>query len=252
MSATRGIYADYWDQYVDQYTGDSWPGDEWGDEAWWNETFDRLFVPAGVAGWNQAIEIGSGSGKYTERVLGANGCTVHAFDVSERFLNVLSERCATARAAGRLHLTLLNGSDPDQMLRTIEQNGWSGSADAVYSIDAMVHVDLQYLVSYLLTAGLVLKPGGALVMTFADACTDSGFKKLIGEIRAQFPRQADRRPSAKFEWLGPEVVRVVLERLGFTVRLLYERRDLEIVATLTYPERSAALRTYLIDATATR
>jgi SAM-dependent methyltransferase len=243
VSEQRSIYADAWDGYVDRFSGDGWPGDEWGTEASWDQVFDKLFV--GVEQWQRAIEIGSGAGKYTERVLAAGNATVHAFDISARFLEVLHQRLATEFASGRLRTTLLDGARSQQMFETIEQSGWVRHVDAVYSIDAMVHVDFQYLIAYLLTAGLVLRPGGLLIMGVADATTDSGFNKLMAELRWVFSVQSDRRPTAKFEWISGEVLRSVLDRLGFEVVAERHSRDYEVMARLVAPQRSEALRSAL-------
>jgi SAM-dependent methyltransferase len=245
MSEQRRIYADAWDTYVDRFSGEGRPGDEWGTEASWTEVFGQLFI--GVDKWQRAVEVGSGAGKYTERVLHGGEATVHAFDISQRFLDVLAERLGGYTTAGRLRTTLLDGLRPEQMFAAIEEAGWVRQVDAFYSIDAMVHVDFQYLIAYLLTAGLVLRQDGLLIVGVADVTTDSGFRKLMAELRPVFPVQSNRRPTAKFEWISRDVLRSVLDRLGFDVVTERRARDYEVTARLVDPTRAEAYRAALLS-----
>src|SRR5437870_2344780 len=90
---TKGVYGSQWDNYVRTW-GDSasgqlaWPGDEWGTPQTWERVFNWLFVPAEVASWKRAVEIGPGSGKYTLKVLESSPAEVRAYDISGRFLEV--------------------------------------------------------------------------------------------------------------------------------------------------------------------
>lgn len=240
----RGHYAVAWDGYVEHYLAkapagpaDSWPGDEWGDPAQWDSVFETLFVPAGVAEWQRAVEIGPGSGKYTLKVLGAGPVTVRAYDVSAAYLRVCEQRCRGEIQSGRLSLHLL-GVQPEEMFEDLQEAAWRRAVDGFFSIDAMVHVDLQFLVTYLLSAAATLVPGGALVLSLADATTSGGFDKLLEDIR--FFHATQGHPSHKFEWLSPELVRTVLERLGFELHTLayLNRRDLYVVAHLARPEQA--------------
>ncbi len=239
-----GHYAVAWDGYVEQYLAKaanepakSWPGDEWGDPAQWDVVFEALFVPAGVAEWRRAVEIGPGSGKYTLKVLGAGPVTVRAYDVSAAYLQVCEQRCRSEIESGRLSLHLL-GTQPEEMYEELQDAAWRRTVDGFFSIDAMVHVDLQDLVTYLLTAAATLVPGGTLVLSLADATTSGGFDKLLDDIR--FFHATQGHPSHKFEWLSPELVRTVLERLGFELYTLsyLNRRDLYVVAHLARPEQA--------------
>ena len=74
---------------------------------------------------------------------------ISAFDVSQKFLDQLGARCATAMNAGRLELTLLD-DDPMQIVKTL--GDYAGTVDAMVSFDAMVHVDLHTLVMYWICA----------------------------------------------------------------------------------------------------
>src|SRR5438093_1353416 len=145
---SRGIYSTFWDQYVQNWeeknkrfgTKRRWPGDEWGDSEHWERVFRRLFVGAGVSGWTRAVEIGPGSGKYTEKVLAGSSATVRAYDVSEKFLSVCGTRLKRAIDESRLNLRLLALQAPDELYADLEAAGWTRRVDGFYSIDAMVHV----------------------------------------------------------------------------------------------------------------
>src|SRR5262249_197583 len=154
-------YVQHWPEVKESLGGEpEWPGDEWGSG---QLVYDNLFVPAGVHDWQRAVEIGPGSGKYTLRVLAGSPAVVRAYDISPQLLKVWEARCERLITEGRLSLQLLNGITTDQMLADLSERGWSRTVDAVFSIDAMVHVDLQYLIVYLITAALVLKPGGKVI-----------------------------------------------------------------------------------------
>jgi cyclopropane fatty-acyl-phospholipid synthase-like methyltransferase len=253
-NANSNIYAQMWDSYVlewlqlydsGQLRGDLvWPGDEWGDTALWDSWFDTLFVPAGVGTWKRVVEIGPGSGKYTLRVLTKSHAEVRGYDVSERFMEVCQRRCAEWLNQDRLSLHLLEGNQPDELLVDLEEAGWRRKVDALFSLDSMVHVDLQYLIVYLVTASRTLRLGGALILSLADATSDAGFTYMLENIAWTYPRQG--LPSGKFEWLSPGLIMSVLQRLGFeVVHISNTPRDLLLVASLVNPMASSSLEHYL-------
>ena len=249
--AEGGIYGRFWDHYVENLStklsqGDDgaldWPGDEWGSPAAWAERFADLFEPA-VGGWRRAVEIGPGSGKYTLKVLERSPeAEVRAYDTSAKFLEVCEQRCKAHVDAGRLSPHLLHAVDPAQLLDDLDAAGWRRQVDGFFSIDVMVHIDLQYLIVYWLTAALVLRPEGQLVMTLNDVTREPGFQKLLADIEWTFPSQGRPLGSGKFEWLSPDVVESILPQLGFRVVKLCEAgRDLHVVAELEDVERADAL-----------
>jgi hypothetical protein len=251
----RGTYGRYWDYYVERFdslksTGANaelaWPGDEWGSPAAWNRRFSGLFPAETIAGWDRAVEIGPGSGKYTLKLLEECDAGVRGYDVSERFLEVCRERCSEHVDAGRLSLHRLGAVEPAQLLDDLRGAGWGRQVDGFYSVDVMVHIDLQYLVVYWITAGLVLRPGGQLVMTLNDVTHDPGFEKLVRDISWTYPAQGRPLGSGKFEWLSPDIIASLLPRIGFRIdKLVHNGRDLEVIAELVDPGRADALEGYL-------
>ncbi|MGE0724558.1 MAG: trans-aconitate 2-methyltransferase, partial [Alphaproteobacteria bacterium] len=166
-----------------------WPGDEWGTPEIWEKIYEMVFAPAIQPSTARIVEIGPGAGKYTAMVLDRQpAARVLAFDVSPAYLQVLAERLAPAIAAGRLEAIRLE-PEWDHLARAIEARGWGGSVDLLFSIDAMVHVDLQYLVAYWTCAARVLRPGAALIMSVADATSPHGFAKLMADVPTYFAAQ---------------------------------------------------------------
>jgi SAM-dependent methyltransferase len=253
----KQTYGQLWDVYVAEafpklQQADSrllYPGQEWGNEKSWQRIFDKLFVPAGVAGWEAAVEIGGGGGKYTERVLRAGDkVRLFGFDVSRNFLDATAARLQDFVGAGRLSLHEIDPVQPDAILTAVAAQGLARKVDAVFSIDAMVHVDLTYLTTYWMNAALLLKPGGRVLMTLADPTTVSGFQKILRDIRKFYRFQG--RICPKFEYLSAEIASFVLRRLGFEIELLEPwsnhegrpPRDLYLIARLDRPEQAEAFR----------
>jgi predicted O-methyltransferase YrrM len=233
MSDKPQTYGDFWDKYVERYkpTPDKpWPGDEWANEGRWRLLFEKAFVKHLPP--NTAFEIGPGSGKYALLFLEHYpGARVIAADISPAYLEILKQRCATEIAAGSV-LPEIIGVDHDCVVNLSHKHGIEpGELDVLFSIDAMVHVDLQYLMAYWLGAAAMLRQGGKMIMTVADATSDAGFRKLIAKVPEQFGLQD--RQTAKFEWLCPELVEKVLNRIGFSVVFLPGVGDCCFVATKT-------------------
>jgi len=261
-SEGQSIYRSYWDWYVQGWyeghphaTGSAaplgeefqWPGDEWGEP---QGIFKQLFEPAGVETWKRAVEIGAGSGKFTLPVIEHSEATVRAYDVSSAFLDICRQRCEKQIEAGRLELELLDMRYAGYMLGNITQHGWRGTVDGFYSIAAMVHVDLQYLIVYLLTAALALRPGGKLVMTLATATNDTGFEKLLNDIEFFWRAQGRPEGSAKYEWLSRDMIESILPKLGFELDVVSDapHRDLHFVASLVDPELPKLFEPHLFPA----
>lgn len=256
----KSLYSAHWDHYVevdwDVARGDRedlrWPGDEWGDPALWERFYQTLFAgPGAVETWERAVEIGQGSGKYTLKVLANPGVQVRAYDVSSRFLEVCRRRCEQEIAEGRLSLHHLDATLPDHLLSDLTACGWRRKVDAVYSIDAMVHVDLQYMIAYLITAAAVLREGGKLVLTLASPTTDGGFQLLLEGIHHFWNAQGSSRGSGKMEWVSAAIMESLLRRLGFQIDLLDQPDEwpiLQLVASLEDPQAGEALLPHIASA----
>lgn len=232
---TENIYQQHWDKYAKttQLGEQKWPGDEWGTPESWDRLFKRLFLDNGSVDWKTAVEIGPGSGKYTLRVLDNSGAHVLAADISPGFQEIFKKRIEGVGLASRVDTLLLNNRSAT-LREGIESLGWKNRLDALYSIDAMVHVDLQYLFAYLVTAADCLKVGGRLIMTLSNVCSEGGFSKLIRDTKVVFNRMNSH--TAKFEWMSPDQVRSIMPRLGFRIDMLDATgRDILLAATLVAP-----------------
>src|SRR5947209_18488226 len=142
QSGTRTMSGRTWDRYLETWEREHnsdhryrWPGDEWGTPETWSDLYANLFENAGAAGWRQVIEIGPGSGKYSERLLRGSGATIRAYDVSPDFMRVCEQRCAGWIEAGRLSLHLIEGACPSEMLDDLASAHLPRAVDAVFSID---------------------------------------------------------------------------------------------------------------------
>ena len=214
---------------------------------------DRLLANADVDGWSHAIEIGGGDARYTAEALAANpALRILGFDVSPPLMEAAAARLAPAVAAGRLSYHAIDPAAPDSILRVVEAAGLGRRIDAVFSIDALIHVGLQYQIAYWLSAALVLKPGGWLIISVADATSPAGFTRLVTDLPAA---HAERfLPGTRLEYLSPSLVRTLLEQCGFDVPYIWnwnpadggdEGRDLYVMARLARPEQADALRHHL-------
>lgn len=250
------FYGTSWDTYVRQHRQSAaqnstvYPGDEWGWPQWWEQTYQRLFEAAGASSWQRVVEIGPGSGKYTQMMLDRSPARILAADVSQEFLSICLDRARPHVQAGRLIGHLLTGTHPGELYHRIASLGWVRQLDAMVSIDAMVHVDLQYLIAYLVTAAATLQKKGHLVLTLADATSQQGTQKLLDDIKTYYPMQGI--PSLKFEFLSPDILRSVLGRLGFEITKLEwdfpdpaQSRDIFLIAQLTDMSRAEAALQYL-------
>lgn len=214
-----GKFASAWDDYAarSQPPPGGWPGDEWGDERLWSAWFTRLFEPCGVAKWRRAIEVGQGAGKYTARVLAAApGCELLAIDVSERFQTLCARRLAAEVAAGRLHFARVDERDSDPVAREAARRDWSGSVDAVFSIDTLVHLTMHQLAALLLGATAALKPGGWFIGTFADGTSEGGLRKLISDVPRVLAAGGDPATGC-FHWSSPQAIAALARCCGFEV-----------------------------------
>lgn len=216
--------------------------------------YDRLLANAEAEAWSHAIEIGLGDARYTAEALAASpALRLLGFDVSPPVLEAAAARLAPEVATGRLALHRIDPAQPDGLLRVVEQAGLAREIDAVFSIDAMVHVGLQYQLAYWISAALVLKPGGWLILSVADATSPGGFARLVTDLPAAY--RARGRPGSRLDYLSPAMVKTLLELCGFEVPYIWnwnpadggdEGRDLYVLARLARPDQAEALRPSLV------
>ncbi|NCF17222.1 MAG: methyltransferase domain-containing protein [Haliea sp.] len=247
---TDNLYQKHWDHFVESHRTEegALPGDEWGNPESWEKVFSNLFVNRGaVSTWQRTIEIGAGSGKYTVKVLRSSNAEILAADVSPRFQEVMCQNLRDQGLDSRVEPVIIENR-ASYLLDRIDKKGWLGRVDAVYSIDAMVHVDIQHLIVYLMTASICLKPGGKLIMTLADCTTERGFNKMLREASNCFARQGLH--TGKFEYISPDIVESILPKIGFDIvfsnyRVNANRRDISLVAERRGDFDSAQLLEYL-------
>jgi SAM-dependent methyltransferase len=247
--ARSNPYRAQWDEYINRWDptkiGDgslpkgSWPGDEWGTRTDWEQVFRSMFWNFGARDWRHCVEIGAGSGKYTKFLLEHSASDIAVFDISPAFLDALRQRLVPEVNAGRVIPVLLEGIAASEILDFLDDRRLTGRLDAFYSIDAMVHVTLQHLITYLLTAAVSLRKGGMFLLTLPNATSEKGFATLLSDARRCYSQQSDPNVP-RFEWLCPDLVTGVFERLGFKTQFVLpfggsmsEYRDLHVAATLT-------------------
>ncbi|MGX9962991.1 methyltransferase [Roseomonas sp. F4] len=238
-------YAEWWDRQAPRATA----GHPTRPPA--QALLDQILVPAEVETWRRAVEIGPGDARYTSALLRAcPRLTLTVFDVSDKVMRAAAAKLTTPVAEGRLGFLPIDPLHPDAMLTTFEREHLAREVDAVISIDALMHVDLQYLIAYWLNAALLLKPGGWLVFSVADPTTAEGFERLLADLpnAVAGPGQVGQR----LEYLSYGLLRPLLERFGFDVTYAGHwtadaapGRDLFIVAQLIRPEAAEALRGHL-------
>jgi hypothetical protein len=253
QNANENPYEDAWDKYVRRFYASNpagTPGEEWGDERTWEFRFDTLFRPYGIERCLMACEIGAGSGKYTRKVLASSNARIICADVSEEFLTVLRKEMKPDVDAGRCIPVYLEARHPDELLTYISNLGMSGGLDFFYSIDTMVHIDLQLVMAYWITAALTLKPGGKMVITLADPATDRGRQKLMEDIKPYYHQQG--LPGLRFAWMYKDMVADLLEKIGFRILKCdnpapagFKPRDMFVVAERVSLEKAESFRHYI-------
>jgi hypothetical protein len=162
-------------------------------------------------------------------------------------MEVMKERLSQDIEQCRAEPVLIKAENSNELLEELEKRNLVRKLDAFFAIDAMVHVDLQYLIVYFITAALTLKHNGLLIMTFANAVSQNGFRHLLNGAKPFYPLQG--KATAKFEYLSPDIVDLVLGQMGFHVNYakpfgtdINMDRDLYVVARLVDIERAETFR----------
>ena len=81
---------------------------------------------------------------------------------------------------------------PDQLIQ------YKGKIDFCYSFDVMVHVDIHTLYRVLKQVRMLLKPGGLMMLSVANLCSESGFDR--------FSKQSNYKV-AGFYFMSPDIIR---------------------------------------------
>jgi GT2 family glycosyltransferase len=233
-------YADDWDEYVKHFseyvkreprnvgTEDLvYPGDEWGTPYEWATYADKFlnpFLPDDLTGI--AVEIGPGSGKYTMKVIDKTKRMI-CYDVSEQFIKIAQDRLSRYIAAGKVEFELLKLTNCSEIINSLRAKSLLGKVDLFFSVDSMVHVELHTLIAYLINAAKALRLGGFLAMGVASCTNEGGFARLLDETPWCY---GGMRPSHQFYFLSKDIVRFILDKLGFELVLLDEIRDVNFVA----------------------
>jgi hypothetical protein len=213
-----------------------WPGDEWGSKQTAEYLFEGTLSSVLDIEPKYLCEFGAGSGRYTSIAFERfPDVTILSFDVSVEFEKALKQRCSSKVKSGKLENFLLD-KNPKFFLNTMRHKNLIGKIDAIYSFDAMVHVDLHTLFIYWASAAAALRKGGTLAMNVADACNEKGFMKLIANASGVYGLQGDA--GLHFMWISKEIVDTILTRLGFEVSYpVSNGRDLFFTAKLLDPDR---------------
>jgi len=214
---------DIWDHYVKNVFPNkksnsdrelNYPGDEWAKLEFWDQIYSDIFVPLVKSESKYFIEIGSGSGKQTIRTI--NNFDVrelHSFDISSEFIKVFNERFSDS--LGKTVFSHKLNVDYYHIYQIMERRSLIDKVDCLYSFDAMVHVDLQHLVSYFITAAKVLKIGGYIIMDVANAASEKGKDKLYRDVKSYY--RFFGAACTKFQFISPDIVEIILKDLGFEI-----------------------------------
>lgn len=190
-----------------------WPGDEWANENLRENTYNLLLHYSASNLCQHIVEIGPGSGKYTEMLLDRTAATVTAFELSPALLGSLRDRCVNYVEAGRLSAHGMNWTENDELVAAIGDK--AGSVDLFFAIDVFLMMDFQSVLIHLISAARVLRIGGRFAATFGDADSDSGWSRMLSDANRHSAFAL--APDTRFHWLSASFLEQVLTRLGFTI-----------------------------------
>lgn len=220
--------SEVWDNYVVAMKSNTKinPGDEWGNKDHWEILMNEIQSVVSISENRVFLEIGQGSGKYTKMILDRYpNSKVHCFDISSKYLDVA--RDVLKNYEGRVTYNQL-GNDVNEIIDRMKDQ----RVDCFFSMDAMVHVDLQILISYMISARVVLKSEGKLIMTLADCLNTEGFRKLLQDAPAYYKLSGS--PSTQFRWLSRDLVTGILNKVGFNsvnIDVTPDQRDMLVIAS---------------------
>ncbi len=190
-----------------------WPGDEWVTAEVREATYSTLLEPPPGQPWRSIVEIGPGSGKYSEMLLDRSMAKLIAFELSPALLESMHQRCATAVASGRLDGRPIDWTSNDGLLTAIGPE--VGKVDLFFAVDVFLMMDFQSTLAYLVSAANSLRVGGRFAATFGDADTQSGWDRMIRDTRRH--SAFSLQPDTRFHWLSKGFLDDVFTRLGFRI-----------------------------------
>jgi cyclopropane fatty-acyl-phospholipid synthase-like methyltransferase len=207
-----------WDHYVThtKQTKDYLPGDEWGEEKRWDMLFKSLLAPAGDSEpVRHFAEIGQGSGKYTKRALSHFDSDVAVCcDVSKEFLRLAEEQLSMEFDCKEIHYEELE-QVPLGLYNSVSKYVNPGELDLLFSMDAMVHVELSVIFTYLVNANYLLREGGTVAMTTANGASSQAMGKIIKDIPAYF--RTGGAFCGRFFFMSHDILLSLLQHSGFTL-----------------------------------
>lgn len=190
-----------------------WPGDEWANEDLRENTYNLLLSNTDSAPQRHIVEIGPGSGKYTQMLLERTAASLTAFELSPALLEALRQRCGKYIESGRLSARDMNWTKNNELVAAIGSN--AGSVDLFFAIDVFLMMDFQAVLIHLISAARVLRVGGRFAATFGDANSASGWGRMLSD--ASRHSAFELAPDTRFHWLSAGFLEQVLARLGFTI-----------------------------------
>jgi ubiquinone/menaquinone biosynthesis C-methylase UbiE len=202
-------YCESWESSV-KHPGMSHLGDEWGTPQL-TEAIMHQYVKPHLQADAVALEIGSGWGKYSEKLAPLCKVLICA-DVSGKMIEGAKRRL---HRFTNIQFEKLNGLDLRQFA--------SESIDYIFSFDCFVHIEIEDIYCYLQEMKRVLTPGGRGLLHFANLNSAEGWDKFITEAPTNrgHPKHFDR-----FCFLTWEIVEKFFSSL-----------ELEIVASQREPWR---------------
>lgn len=223
-------HRDPWSQQGDQWDGQARHcGIDYGV---WKAGIMARYLPLLPRG-GTILEIGPGHGRWSDLLIDHAGLLVLC-DISPNCLDACRQRLM---GRGRLRTHLAEGADLPSDL--------SGSVDAVWSYDCLVHVAPEQTARYVSEVARVLRPGGVAILHHgnnrrpamfawasrlaqgrrADAVHDRGWRSAVSrrDIRrwAKAAGLTVERQESTWAWKSPQgTVRVGVPRFGDCITLL--------------------------------
>jgi len=176
-------------------------------------TYATLLEPPLGERWETVVEIGPGSGKYTEMLLERTPASITAFELSPALLSSMLDRCAPHVASGRLDGRPIDWVSNNGLIESASP--LVGRVDLFFAVDVFLMMDFQATLTYLISAANLLRPGGRFAATLGDADSQSGWERMIRDTGRH--SAFSLAPDTRFHWLSGTFIDQVFSRLGFRI-----------------------------------